>query len=1412
MATLNDIHQPSFVLYPLNNNRTGWQPVNIPLLLVVPHVRSAGGIPINNANVCELVFFIEDAPGKVPVAAPANIGLFVPDFERFRLDISSEQLADVRIDITGRRFFAPDGTEKTYEEAVTGDFMEYGMLRGPIGAFNQSNTGPIDTVPYIPNADYYDLSPFAIETIDLPEGKYNFVYQARYYPRVVGADGEFVCIDDKQKVLARFANFINHPGDVHYAMFRNSPALYFSASQKDTDPTLAFYRPFADALQDIFDEQELLKGINFVDKIPVQYIPYLAYLLGLDMPYFASTTDNIRRALLRNGRKLQQLKGSRRAIRELFEIFGLTIDIANLWYSQDGTRFIAPNEQLPSDIESQEITTEDVCQAEPLLSAYAEAGFGQLEVPLLFRPLSNITIDGWLVEEGSAADLALQQAVDATAASVSAFETDNCAVTIQGFQSSTKLQNNIPTSGIIGHSIVLIDQELNGVDEVQIGSEPPLSIDSLRYDADRNSVNVTFDHYLSFNNSKLYVFATYEYTKIVLPDELADLRSNRFDINVLLFKDGEQPTSDVFQFLLEFLFKFKAFHSLLRKISFPVEVCDIYNVSDFCAGGSQTQDPFTDAGQLQTPPPVLPILPGTESELECSADAIKGGAKESDIAFRSEILEKLEEEHTAWKDLDGKYDVPDALLPILQSASRVQIRPKSSSPCEYNQYGQDRILDNGNKDFDHTVDDREKLCSLEENDFDYCYKGRVQQDVVVDRTLVLEEIFRCKPCTLSGGAGSYYMTPMIVDDEFSGGDPGTNAVDLREVSNLRRSYHDGNYVRIMAFENPQIHFSDRGFLGPLEDAINNRYFATRKPSLEVTKDNMGIPGHRFISMANLKNNFTHPDYYFRPWDYLFDILCPEDIPPGVVIPELNARIEIGTDGEEYLVIDPFPLIYYGNGIEADIPIMNDHTASLIAPNDVTHSIWSAHDAGTFFMNQSGTETRYVIDQVTDGLRYPVEALGVDYTDVCFTDELPPLFESANRRCECDLLDNPLVGESLDDILNSETTFGGTGTGVSLTGGADFIDGYGADFGLYTVDLNLFDFPREVLEGYGFSIYGVGPYGAESSMAAMGPMMALGLPANQENPVELKFKIGSGIRVQENSYEHQFYRPYRMDCGCSMFECPTLGGTEATAPVITAPIEATAGEIVIQAGNFGVLNNGVGGFGGELVVPPVEPPEEESTIRIERCHLPLFQLEDGSYDWNCDRVVLTPKMILTERYGARSCLMDGSIPNMMSFDDEKAVFNTLLDAFSAFPPEGSYQFIDDWGLIHIGVFETLGDKLDITTQIRDPRVWGEDPTGEVRNWKVFRDGIITTERQIIQVADFGFIILAEGAEQDTQRFQTTFGCGDEQYDDPFAFHLDANITDDVNIIVTPVGAAAGTGTGADGLDGFGEGGFGGGGFG
>jgi len=1351
MAQVADRHQPSFALYPINNDRTGWQSVGLPIMLIVPAKRTADGIPSGDSGVFDVKFIIEEAPGRAIVAGFQNRGLLVPNVERFSIDISSAQLSEVIIDVVGQNFFDQDTNQsKTNSTVRNGDLMQYGMLRGLSGAHGQVANGPIDTIQYYKDADYYDMSPFVMETWDLPHGHYRFVWQCSYYRRIVSPDGEVICIDS-EPVITRLAFDMNHPGEIHEAMRKNTPATYFDGDRIDRDNTVLFYRPFADALQDIFDETELLRGINWVDKIPAQYVPYLSYLIGFDLPYFPSSTDNIRRALLRNGRRLQQLKGSNRAIRELFEIFGFTIDLANLWYSNNGQRFIAPNEKLPDDMSDQEITTDDVCHAEPLLDRYNESGFGRVRIPLLFRPLGNITVDGYFVELGSDAEKALRLAADATVIDLEALTTDRCAIDLSGFQHNSALV--IPSS-YTHRSRVLVDQIEGGIAESQNGTLPVINRSGVTYDFNTNSIDIVLDHYFDFTNSNtvIYVFATYEHRKIILPQTLQDLRSNRFDINILTFKDGEVPSSDIFEFLIEFLFRFKAFHSLLRKITFVLELDEIYNVQDFCFGGIYGQSITSTLGNLQVPPAIIP----TEISGDVCIDVPSNrGFKDEDLTLRDKIRRLLEIEHDTWKALDGTHQVPSEQLPILQSLSRLTVRTGDNGSCEFTQYGQDRVIANDNINFDHENDSRNKLCSLEENTKDYCYKGRVGQELSTDLIMKLQEIFRNKPCSLSGGVGQYYMTPLIELNELSGGDPGTDAADLTQIENYYRSKHDKNYVRIMAFPRAEIHYSDRHYIDNIDETINNRFFATRRPSLEIEKDNLFIPGHRFISMANQENDLAHPNYNFRPWDDIF-WLCPEDVPRGVIVPDLNPMLVLGTDDNEILSYNVVQLVYYGNNIPADIPVIDDHEASSIEPNNVTHSMWSSTEPGMSWSRGENFGDRFeqAIDQISSddiSLRYPLEALNQDKFTICFTDILGPIFRSANRNCECPSGDEVLIGESLDNIIGRTLTGSGVGpTEISatpgLTGGADYIDGYPAEFGMYTVNLSDFDFPREIIEGYGYSEYDISMYGAVGGEEELDHATAIGVPLldTGQRVVTLMFKIGSGIKLEQSDAEYRYYEPYRLDCGCTLFECDETGASSATS----AASEATS--IPLQSS-------------------------------IVRCSENLFQNQDGSWDWNNDRVEIESSMILNESYGAKSCLMDGSIPNMMSLDD-----SVLLHGSDGLPTEGNFQFIDDYGLIYIGMFETYNDNMDYTLQVRDPRVPGSaGPTGEVVGRKAYRDGVITTDRQILQSMDSGFMVIAEGGEQRFDRFQTTFGCGDEVFDDPFTYHLDNDIVDDLNIIVTNV---------------------------
>jgi phage tail P2-like protein len=1388
MASLGSEFQPNFVLWPVNNNRTGWQPVSLPVILAVPYVRTTDGLPVASSQVSEVVYFVEDAPGRAKVAGHDHVGIFVPALERFRKSISAQELANVKIDVTGLRFFDQDtGAEKTYEDARDGDTMEYGQLRGQSG-WKVAGPGTLDRVEYFSHADYYDLSPFIIETSDLPINHYNFVWQCRYHPRVLSPDNEFVCLDTTQLVLARLAFNINHPGEIHQAMVSNTPEIYVEAGGRHNDPTVAFYKPFADALQDIFDEQELLKGINWIDNIPAQLIPYLAYLIGWDLPYFPGSTDEIRRSILRNGRRLQQLKGSRRAIRELFEIFGFVIDIGNLWYSKDGTRFIGSGEQLPDQLTDQEITTEVICHSEPILANYTTAGFGQLEIPLLFRPTGNITLDAWLVTDDSATATALQAAVDATASDIEAFAVENCGTTLDGYQISNALINSIPTSPILGKARILVDLDTGkGTVETLTGNEPPVNKIGVSYDSSKNILKLTFDHYLSFDHGQtLYAFATYNREKVVLPTDLANLRSNRFDINILLFKNGEQPSSDIYEFLLTFLTKFKAFHSLLRKITFTVELGAIYNVTDLCLGGRQAQSANSDLGNLQVLPPVIPT-DDTVADA-CDVSAIQRGFKDSDLEYRKQIKKLLEEEHQSWKDLDDSHQVDSSQLPLLQALSRLQINQPDGDDCQFTQLGQDRVIRN-DLDYDHNTDERTKLCDLTGNTQDYCYKGRVGQEIVIDRELIIEEIFRIKPCTLMAGNGVFYLAPLVPEGELAGGGA-TGVADLRDVKHINRSAHDRGYVQLMGFENAQLHYTNRTYLDSPEDALLNRYFATRKPSLEIEKDNMFMPGHRFIKMVNLASDLTHPTYFLRPWDPPFDIACPEDLPAP--LPEINARLEIMTDGDEDVVFDVLPLVYYGNGGAADIPSMGDHTVSAIVSTMVTHSIWSSAAPGPGFILSDGSVT-YVIDHTDGTLRFPLESLGAEKDTICLSSELPPIFRSANTTCECPEGDNVYSAQDLEDIE-------ATGTGVTditanatvdaLTG-VDYIDGYPAEYGQFTVDISDYDFLRGGQEGYGASIYGTSLYGAEEGDQLNTELATgIGIPFSTTDTIKhLFFRLGSGIRLVQNDLEYRYYDPLRLDCGCAHYGC-----VESEVDEVTGATEATAGELV--GGGFGMGGFGEVNFGG---LPGDEDVtgsgSETETSSIDRCMIDRF-VQNGRYDFEPDKIEIVRKMILEEKVGTFDYAMDGSIPNMLSLDKILAQPYGGTGTEGLMPEEGSFKFIDDYGIIHSGMFETFDNRMDITVQTKDPRVWEREPTGEVIRFRTFRDGIITTCRHIIEISTVGYTVIAEGCTQEISRFQTTFGCGDETIPgDPFAFHLDAAVADDLDIVVTNV--ITGTSTDIDG---------------
>lgn len=1003
---------PTFVLWPIQNARTAWRSVWIPTVLVVPKRRTPSGTGILNSEVFNVKFFIENAPGQSPISGVKYQGILVPELERFTIDVSV--INNYQILLEGQVFEDKDtGATKTYEDAVEGDFFYVSLEANEVR----------DKVIYYPDANYYDLSTISISTIELkPYGVYNFVWQASYYERVEAPDGELLCITDTEKI-SRLAVPFNHPGDVHRHMVMNTPSqAYLEGDTFDKDNTVDFYRTFADVLQDVFDEQTFIRGINWVQNIPAQYIPYLGYLLGWDLPYFQDATDNIRRAFIRNARKLQKLKGSRRAINELFEIFGFTIDVVNLWYRTDGS-FTGPYDPIKAGYEDEYVSIDEVCTTEPIISAYDTSGFGQLTIPLLYKAKGDITIEAWLVE-GGATQTALDTIIENSVKDPDTLDQDVCSTTVDGFLINDTL-TSVPNDTSIGYSKILVDKDIGeGVDEILVGAQP-LNQVGVKYDKDTNKLSITFDRYLSFDDYKLYAFATYDRDKITPSAALTDMRSNRFDIRVLLFKDGEQPSTDTYDYLIDYLFKIKAFHSLLRKISFTLTYEDIYNVTDFSVGGLVKQSPGTDAGELQVPPAVIP------NEASCKTNS--RDFKDEDLAIRTKIVDGLEAEHAAWKSADGKYDVPNNIRPILESLSRVTIPQSDPLPCEWTQRGQDRVLTD-DKDYDHNTDSRQKLCDLTGNHQDYTYKGRAKDVINVEDVVKLTEYYRCKPCELMQGKGVYWTQPnKNLPSRWT------------NINNYGKSLHDSEFIRVAYWNN------ELKYISSLTELSNesNEYLAIRKPSLQIEKTNMFFPGHRFMTMNKLAEDYHSSSYNFRPWDDIFNIPCDEDKPS--YIPDLDTEIEVGTDGTEWLVFNSVQLFYSGNGLSPDIPTYGSHTGTgaVIDADKVTHKIYTTAELS----NSSNPAIEYdTFDETYD-------------TYICTND---PIFNSANRSCSC-----------------SEGT------------SRDYIDGYPSDTGMFEYD---------GLSGFTNSSDPV-------SAAALAEWAAyLDLPSvGETGSVTLLYKYGSGIR-------------------------------------------------------------------------------------------------------------------------------------------------------------------------------------------------------------------------------------------------------------------------------------------------------------
>lgn len=932
-----DTNYPSFVYFPHHTDRTAWRPFGLPMILVVPHVRDSEGRHDANADVQSVRIYISEK-GKAPVAGHDHIGMFIPDYNVYSQTVSGMELRQRVVSAGGMTFLDSNGEETTRALAVSVRF--------------QCRAGVVGTIKNVPNADYIDLSDIAIPTEQLHKDRYILNYEADYFSRSISDNNELLCIlpDKISKAIHRF--LLNHPGEILLMMVENTPGMYFGEAKRSEDKTIAFYRPFSDILQDAHDEQNYLERANWVYDIPHEHIPYLGFLLGWELPYFPRSVDALRRAVLRNIVKLQKLKGSKRAVRELFDLFGFAVKIQNVWWTPDGKKFAAPGEILKGNASQYKIALDQVVTTEPLIANYQDDGFGGSSIPLGHTaPHRKLTLRAYVVEADSEAHTFLSGITNTLSDDFGALDYTPPSI-------YTTLDSDVADveslDGLVGRTTAFVDNTGHISILASVGDAPILK-GGVKVDFVANMADVTLGKYFQFSSddTRLYVFATYVYDKITVPTSMANLQSNRFDVEITK-KDSDQVDPDVVLFLVDFLLSVKAFHSLLRKVIITMLVDETYLVTDFCVGGQIEQDISTDAGQQQVPPNA--IVPAELSE-GCAHKPADYGFRRWDLDYRNRILAGIKEEFEAWKAI--------------------------ALDCEANPYGQNRsavgreqtttLVDGVRVDGDAP---RETLC--ETDGTPHCYLGRAGDSAAYKQTLNLGETWRFKGCEMGMGSGVYYTYPAPGFLGNSTINPYLGGLN-KELTN---SWLGRLYISYGRNQSNSLHFNtDRGFG---DSDKKHKWLALARPSLNIQRDNLGFPGHRLPTMHALLDDFTHTEWKLKPWDFPIDCKCNG---PRYQNP-LNARLYEGTDGNQLPYWDDSPYAILGNGLAPDITTLGGHNigdtfAAVGDAEDVTQAIYAEIGEGFPGVTLENVVAQAgVIDVVGDAFTSASDCAGgqKDYSD------------------------------------------------------------------------------------------------------------------------------------------------------------------------------------------------------------------------------------------------------------------------------------------------------------------------------------------------------------------------------------------------------------------------------------------------
>lgn len=813
-----DRNSPSFVLFPVNNNRTAWRPIGLPVILAVPRSRNTDGFPRNysfpflsySASQSEyggIKIYIANAPTSTIVAGIEHKGLTGPNNQVYSIPLSRIELAQRQINTSQRTIRRTDSngaiTEAPITELQEGDNVNYTTATGVTHYFT-----------YYADADYFDLSDVQLDTEQLPNGKYVLVYESRHYARITAEDAsnEFICIDPNLVAVSQLPFEFNHPGDVMAEFERLTPAIYLDNTSRSQDRTLGLYRIFTDILQDVKDEQDLLKRINFVFSGSPEGIPYLSSLLGWELPYFPQSLsretdgrkqplDNLRRAVLRRTVELQNLRGSSKSITRIFGLFGYKILINNLLWTSDAKKLVRIGQSQPSTgpYKNQAITEANGRLKYDWHTEYVESslsakklGFHSAEAPLMFRPQVKSGLDEFkaFVDGGPLyivalvcdnADSSTLQGLDLSdhkaylgyelpSYLVDYLKTNTSAraVIFEIAEGDVPPKNPVVISGGSTSAYTkdygyYVDETLKlrvtkNLDDLQYLPVCMLP-ESINFDRDENKLKYTLNGYIDESDKSIFVFATYKKTTVVeIPEGM--IHSNWYDIQVLNRDESDTIDATALDFALDFVAKLAAFHSLLYLISTRSIVTEVYQVTDFGVGGSITQRYDTDAGKQQVPPAIRPLI--SEVLTECSNLSISIlGYKKADLQYREMVLAGLLSEWQAYNDLKRDNTTEDPCADNRKGQDRV-------SMLGYNQIdgtstSTERIKDTSLANHDGTFNEDysepvESFCKVD-GKTDYAYKGRVADRLAYSLATQLDETWHLTSCAISMGVGAYYTFP-----------------------------------------------------------------------------------------------------------------------------------------------------------------------------------------------------------------------------------------------------------------------------------------------------------------------------------------------------------------------------------------------------------------------------------------------------------------------------------------------------------------------------------------------------------------------------------------------------------------------------------------------------------------------------